>query len=245
MADGNYNGGQQQSTRDYHAIGDFRQALTAPPQPTATKQPRLSVYFHKNKVFMDARTNVPADMNTQERGIIRCEMDPPIFFTFLAAFERVIVSKEPVAERIKILRPDYRKQNGGNPVLDTTVLFGRDKDGVVFLSLLSWNKERPMIKFPFHPGKFAEFVGRDGNPASDVDVSNDVAMGYLKQWQQLVPMYMFHRYVAEQFDRTQQRGGQNGQQSENNQQNNQQSGGDMRTDARSSTTDQGWENIPF
>lgn len=220
------------STRDYHALGDFREALVGEIQPTATKPPRLSVYFHKNKVVMEVRTNVPADQNTTERGVIRAELDPPTFFLFLTAFERVINSNErPVAERINLKRPDFRKTNGGQPVLDSKVVFGRDKDGIVFMSVVSWNKERPMIMFHFHPNRFVEYVNKDGTTANAVDVSVDYAKAKLAQWRQLVPIYMYHRYVAEQFNKPQ-------QQSQSQ---------DMRTEARVENNDQSsnWDNLPF
>ena len=246
MADGNYNGGGQQSTRDYHALGDFRKALTAPPQPTAVKQPRLSVHYHKNKIILEARTNVPADMNTTERGVIRAEMEDTTYFAFLAAFDRIIASREPGTERIRILRPDFRKVNNGNPVLDCTVVFGRDKDGIVFLSLLSWNKERPMIKFPFHPGRFSEFFNNDGTPMSDADLSDRVAAGYLRLWTNLVPHYVYNRYVAESYDKGNKNGGSGGGQSYNgNRNDSQRSGGDMRTESKPDTDDGNWDGIPF
>jgi hypothetical protein len=108
-----------QSTRDRHAMGDFREHLVVDPQPTATKSPRLSAYYHKNKFVIEIKTNVPADMNGRERGIVRAELDPHVFYTFIDAFEKLIQENKPsYAKRIRIKRPDFQKTNGGEPVTE-------------------------------------------------------------------------------------------------------------------------------
>lgn len=239
MADGNNFGGNQ-PTRDRHALGDFRAHLVAEVQPTATKAPRLSVYYHKNRVVVEVRTNVPADMNGRERGIIRAELDPATFFAFLAGLRRVI--ERPTGdgrpEHIKIKRPDFNKSNGGEPVVDSQIVYGKNQEGVVFMSLLSYNKERPRIMFPFHPGKWVEFVGQDGTPKSAAEVSEVYALGKLAEWENLVPHYLYDRFVAETFERGGQRGG-GGQPSGGGS-----GGGDMRTEARKEEAPN-WDDLPF
>lgn len=260
MADGsNFSGNQP--TRDRHAIGDYRAHLLAEVQPGAEKQPRLSIHYHKNKLTLEVRTNVPSDMNGRERGIIRGEMDPHIFFSFLKAFHSLI--KSPPTEkpmRLNLKRPDFQKNNGGEPVTECQVVFGRNNEGVVFMSLLSMNKERPRIMFPFHPGKWAEFIGTDGSPLSAAQASEFIALGYLEEWEEIVPHYVYDRYVAESFDKPgngggggnyqraggnyQQRGGGGG--GGNYQQRQPASGGgeDMRTEARQPESND-WDALPF
>lgn len=264
MADGNnYGGNQNQTTRDRHALGDFRAHLLADVQPGAMKQPRLSVYYHKNKMVMEVRTNVPSDMDGRERGVIRAEMDPTTFFCFLAMLAETI--KNPPAPRpegIKVLRPDFQKNNGGEPVMEAQIVVGKNAEGVVYMSLLSANKDRPRIMFPFHPGKFVQFIGNDGNPKTNAQISEVYANAKLIEWEGLVPQYLYDRFVAEEFKRDGQQGGQGGggggyqrgggggggyqQRNNNNNQggSNNSGGGDMRTEARAEET-QSWDNLPF
>lgn len=264
MADGNnYGGNANQTTRDRHAIGDFRAHLLAEVQPTATKQPRLSVYYHKNKMVMEVRTNVPSDMDGRERGVIRVEMDSPTFFCFLKMLADTIAA--PPAQRpeaIKILRPDFQKNNGGEPVMEGQVVVGKNPEGVVFMSLLSANKDRPRIMFPFHPGKFVQFIGNDGQPKTNAQISEVYANAKLMEWEGLVPQYIYDRYVAEEFKRDGQQGGGGqgggggggyqqrqgggggGYQQRSNNGGGGGGGGDMRTEAKVEET-QSWDNLPF
>lgn len=247
MADGNFGGNNNQPTRDRHAIGHYASHLLAEVQPTATKQPRLSVYYHKNKLSIEVRTNVPADMNGRERGIIRAELEPPAFFTLLAALKRIIDNpNNDVRQSMKVKRPDFQKNNGGEPVMDCQVVYGKDKNGVVFISLLSANKERPRIMFPFHPGKWVEFVGQDGSPISDAELSLIYAEGKLTEWEEMAPKYMYDRFVQEEFG--DKRGGGNqgggGGQQYGQRQNYGGGGGDMRTESKPVETET-WENLPF
>jgi hypothetical protein len=222
-----------QSTRDRHAMGDFREHLVVDPQPTATKSPRLSAYYHKNKFVIEIKTNVPADMNGRERGIVRAELDPHVFYTFIDAFEKLIQENKPsYAKRIRIKRPDFQKTNGGEPVTDAQLVFGRDKDGVAYIAVLPWNKERPAIQFIFHPGRWLEFVNNDGTPLTPAEVSTDLAIGRLREWSQLAAHYMYNRFVPEEFTP---RGA-------GNQPN---GGGDMRTEQKADPTQASWDNLPF
>lgn len=200
----------QQSTRDRHALGDFRSHLVTEPLAGATKQPRLSLYYHRNKVVIEVRTNLPADMNGKDRGVIRAELEPHIFFSFLSLLQRVI--HQPPAQRpesIRIKRPDFNKSNGGEPVTEATLVVGKTQDGIVYMSLLSYNKERPKIMFPFLPGKWVEFVGNDGQPKSKAEISEIFAAGLLREWESLVPHYLYNRYVAESYEKSDAKSGGN------------------------------------
>lgn len=258
MADNYQNNGQ--STRDRHAIGDYQSHLIGEPVAGATKPPRLSVYYHKNKFSIEVRTNLP---NDRDNGIIRAELPPPVFYAFIEMVNRAISgenSDRPNSIRIK--RPDFKKTNNGEPVVDAKLAVGKDKNGVVFMAVLSWNKERPAIMFPFGPGKMFDFIKPDGSPWSQQEVSEVVAAGYAKEWAALAPHYMYNRYVAEEFNR----GGNNNNGGNNNYRNNNNSGnnnggnnnyqnrnndnssnGDMRSDPRTASADDGsWgDQLPF
>lgn len=246
MSDGNNFQGNG-TPRDRHAIGDVRLHLTAEPQAGGTKSPRLSIYYHKNKVSIEVRTNVPSDMDGQERGIIRAEIDPHVFFMFLSALRGAAdgaPGERP--ERIRIKRPDFQKRNNGEPVLECTLVFGKDQEGVVYISVLSWKKDRPAIRFPFAIDKFIELVKADGSPWSKADASVELARGYCKLWEQLIPQYMFNRYKQEEF-KPRNGGGGGGGGGYNGGGYNRQGGGggDMRTDAKPPENDWNTDDLPF
>lgn len=212
MSEGNSYQNNNQPTRDRHAIGDFRLHLTAEPQQGGTKSPRLSIYYHRNKVSIEVRTNVPSDMNGREHGIIRAELDPQMFFVFMNMLQKAVDSPtgSERPERIRIKRPDFQKRNNGEPVLDSQLAFGKDQEGVVYMSVLSWNKERPAIRFPFTVDKMIELTKADGSPWSKAEASVVLAQGYLDLWGRLIPIYMYERFKPEEFKGGNNNGGNRG-----------------------------------
>lgn len=231
--------------RDRHAIGDFRVHLTADPQQGSTKQPRFSVHYHKNKIALEVRTNVPADMNRREHGIIRAELQPQVFFMFLGLLQKAVdgpVGERP--ERMVLKRPDFQKRNNGDPVVEARLAFGKTQEGVVFISVLSPDKERPAIQFKFLPDKFVEAVKGDGSPWGDAELSVALANGYLQMWRQLLPFYVYHRYEPEEFKGN---GGGNGNNGGGNGGYNNGGGNrDMRTEPRNQDNGQwGTDDFPF
>jgi len=261
MSDGNNFQGNG-TPRDRHAIGDVRLHLTAEPQQGGTKSPRLSIYYHKNKVSIEVRTNVQSDMDGQERGIIRAEIDPHMFFLFLSVLRKTIDGPNGERpERIRIKRPDFQKRNNGEPVLESTIAVGKDADGVVYISVLSWKKDRPAIRFPFAIDKFIELVKADGSPWGKAEASVELARGYCNLWEQLIPQYMFNRYKQEEFKPRDggggynrggggggggyNRGGGNYGGGQSNQGGGQGGGGDMRTEAKPAASDWNDDDLPF
>lgn len=235
MADFNQNQttSKPMSTRNRRASGDYGMTLTADPLPGSTRRPSLCVYYHDNKICMEVRTNQPADMQGREYGLIRAEMHPPLFMVFLEAMKKVI--DEPGHEnlnRLRLFRPDFRKTNNGEPVLDTQVAFGKGTDGVIYLSVISSNKERPAIKFPFALDKWSELWSHQKQPFDPAEFSKLYAQGYLALWSNLMSQAMHSYYAPKEFKKP-------GQPPSGN-------GNDMRTESKPATdTWAGVDDLPF
>lgn len=241
MTDSNAPQGRFASTRNRRSTGDFKMYLTAEPLSGSTRRPSLCLYYHSNMMVIEVRTNLPSDQEGRDHGLIRAELDPPMFMVFINAMEKVL--QEPPTEslhRLRVFRPDFRKVNNGEPVLDSTVAFGKGADGVVYLSVLSSNKERPAIKFPFTYPKWYELWNDQRKPWDPGAFSQIFCKGYLDIWRQLMLQSMHDHYAPKEFKRPDQSGqGQSGQQPSSR------GGNDMRTDKPTTDTWAGVDDLPF
>lgn len=237
MADYNSQSSNKYPPRNKRATGDFALYLKAEtPLPGAVRQPSLCVYYHGNNVVVEVRTNQPSDMEGRDRGLIRAELAPHLFMLWVEAMHEVL--KAPPTEgmhRLKLLRPDFRKVNDGKPVLDCQIAFGKSSDGVINISVLSSNRERPAIKFPILPTS-KQIILHDANnkPYEPGPLSQMLTRAYLSVWTDLMKLCMHDHYAPKEFKRP-------GSESSNSN-----SGSDMRTEQKpTADTWAGVDDLPF
>ncbi len=111
-------------------------------------------------------TNNPSD---NARTPINAAMNPETFEIFLNEFERVITSEK--SEKVKIdCFKGVRDQEGKviDKVLDSELWFGKDDDGIVFISVISG--ERPKIKFEFNISDYHK-IHRSTGPITKKEAS--------------------------------------------------------------------------
>lgn len=159
--------------------------LSAPPQTGSDKRPSLAVIVNKNKIRFDVYTNVP---NDKGNGNIRADLAPEQFFLFLDAFERVI--NAPGEDGYVMDIQDYLwtgQKRSDTPVTKTKLMVRKDKNGVMFISLLSYDSERPRIKFNFTVPWKTQLV-RNGQEVTEAEISVMVARAYHKTLSSLVPV---------------------------------------------------------
>jgi len=119
--------------------------------------PRISVY-----------TNDPNDKVSY--GIIPCPMNPETFLIFINLFEKVIKGENNNKYKIDCFTA-YKDNEGKrqDPILLSELWFGKDENGIVWISALALN--RPKIRFNFAISDFHRFYKADGNPLNESESS--------------------------------------------------------------------------
>ena len=169
-------------------LNEYRLSLKAPIEEKlgGTKEPglRLSVLYNNPRI--DVFTGIP---NDKEYGVIKAPMDPLTFFTFLERFKEIIEGEND--QTFKIL--NYTGMPSNKTVVSTTIA-GKDKDGIVWLSVIA--EGRPRIKFKVLPSNYHIFKDKDGNDLDLSKVSYYTAKGWVNQFGSLVPNVMNSFYEA-------------------------------------------------
>lgn len=181
--------------------------LSAAKLKDGEQRPSLAFYTAKNGVRIDVYTNVPGD---KKNGNIRADLNPTEFFVFLAGFKSVLDKKEEAKFNINIKEFVWSQgQKSKEPLLDTRLMVARDKDGLVYLSLLSYDNDRPKIKFIFEtPWKKEILI--NGKEATAAELSEIVAKGFHDALASLAPVVMANVYKEPEKKEEKGSGGNNG-----------------------------------
>lgn len=151
--------------------------LYAPCTSAPGKVSALSWSLVKNCPRISIYTNDPAD-NSKDTGYgkITANMSPLAFFAFLELIEKAIVAKETFIDKIENLGYSFfGGKRSENPVVLSETVVGRDKDGVVWMSVIIPNSNRPRIKFPFGLDTYQVLKHGDGSEFTLSEASTIVA----------------------------------------------------------------------
>lgn len=128
--------------------------------------PRITVY-----------TNNPKD--TLNYGMINAPMNPETFFAFLNELEDMANGPNGVKGNLACYTRFKNPEGGyGEKTLLSNLLFGKDDEGMIWLSVISGT--RPKIKFEFTISDFHEFTFSDGRPVDKASSSKRQLLGLLK-----------------------------------------------------------------
>lgn len=149
-------------------------------------QPRAIVY-----------TNVEGD---KQDGKIEAAMDA---FTFQAIMEAIriyadggMVDDKPI---VGITCSGFLWTGNGKsekPMVLSTVFVGRNRDGVVVLSVQSSDKSRPKLSFKLHPTEWHGGVDQTGQPLSSQAISRLYAKGYANLVEGIVEQLLVNEHVS-------------------------------------------------
>lgn len=152
-----------------------------------TNQPRITVY-----------TNCPNDQQGWHKGKIEAKLDAPTFFAFLQMLQNVIDA--PLDTKMKIENKNFIFPGGKrseSPVHVSDLWCGKDKDGVIWISVtaVGKDKDRPRIKFPIiNPSEFHNLHHGDGTQFTQEECSKLYATGYLGMLRQVMAMLLVVEY---------------------------------------------------
>lgn len=196
----------QAPPRKKNALDEYKLRLSGKPQQGATKPPSLAFSVVKNMPHIDVYTNVP---NDKDNGRIKANMDAPTFFALLQLLDQAINSEGPVKFKIENKNFVWPKgERSKEPVTISTTVVGKGSDGRVFISVVAYDKSRPIIPFYFGPSSYHNIIDGEGNPMAEGEVSKAYARGYLRLLYNLVPSVLTAEYVEP--EPRQQNGGGNG-----------------------------------
>jgi len=165
------------------------------------KKATLAVGFVSNNPRLVVYTNVVADATERNKGgQILASLDSVAFEGFLSLIEKAIHTKEAWADCFETRNYIFPKgQRSEKPVTQATVYVGREEDGEIWVSVCSFDKERPRIKFPFGPATdnkgeaFFSYKHKDGTPYS----KGELSALYAKSWVALIRQLVAQIHVTE------------------------------------------------
>ena len=178
-----------------NALNNEKLTMWAPSPNAPGRNARLEYSLMENCPRITVFTGDPSESSKENNfGKIYGAMDPQSFYIFMTLLEQAANSKEEF--KTKIENKGYTFFGGKRsetPVVLSETIVGRDKDGIVWMSVVSPN--RPRIKFPFSISEFHTIVRGDGSQPTAPEISSMVAKATVKILQSLYPLVMSKEYV--------------------------------------------------
>jgi len=187
MADGN-----QPNRARATALQAYDLKLTTAPTDGATRNPSLGFQVRKNNPQIVVRTQVP---NDKEFGKITAQMTAPDLHALAALIERVANGPAGKKEVMKNLARRFINGKRSDPMPDTLIHVGKDEKGVVWIAVQSWDKSRPLIRFPFGPTEMTQLLHEDGTNWGLDEVSQVYATGWVTIIRSIVSHVVVNEYV--------------------------------------------------
>ncbi len=164
------------------------------------RKPKLSWAIRDGNPRVSVFTNDPND--TTNKGIITAPMDPITFMDLLDMLKKVAHSA-PDSDPVYLdCRTSARDENGkptGDIVPLSQVWMGKDKDGIVWISVFA--DGRPRIKFPFTMSPYHGIYKSNGTSLTPAEGSVLTAMSTAAVLDKIYGMYFentcLNRYVPQ------------------------------------------------
>lgn len=177
------------------ALDNRKLSLFAPCPSAPGKTASLSWRLVSNNPRITVYTNDPADMTEKNgNGLIAAALDAPIFFMLMRLMYNIIDAAPGTKEKIEnknFIFPGGKRSE--KPVVVSEIIVGKDDDGVVFISVVAYDKQRPRIKFELLPSEFHSLYHQNGQQFTKGEASALYARGYI----QCLEGLMSHLLVTE------------------------------------------------
>lgn len=164
------------------ALSNSKLGLSAPCPTAKGKYSVLKWDLERNNPRIIVRTNDPAEMNREHNfGQILAPMGAPEFFAFLEFLKMATNSSEEMKNRIENWNQDYVDgKRTVEPIHISDTWIGKDKEGCVFISVVSKKEDRPVIKFITAPAddRWHKFYHSDGTQYTRAEASVIYAKSY-------------------------------------------------------------------
>lgn len=163
-----------------NALDNRKLALFAPCPAKPEVKSSLMWMLVANNPRMVVWTNDPNDTGKSNGfGKITANLDMPVFVTYLQMLSDIIEHDGEIRQSIDCLNYTFfTGKRSEKPELVSTIWVGKDKDGIIWTSLVA--KNRPKIKFTFGNNDFHHYMNGDGSPMAASVVSQLFAKAYVK-----------------------------------------------------------------
>ncbi len=187
----------EKSEKAKNALNNSKLSLSAPCPGVGGKYSQLKFDIYQNNPRIVVRTNDPSEM-TREKNFsqIVAAMDAPNFYAFLELLKTAYESTVETKNRIENWNYDFVEgQRSKEPIHLSDTWVGKDKDGCVFISVVSKKEDRPVIKFITVPGdnRWHKFYHSDGTQYTMAESSVILA----RSWYNLLSGLMSNIIVKE------------------------------------------------
>ncbi len=164
------------------ALDNRKLSLSAPCPSAPGKRSSLSWRLVSNNPRITVYTNDPADMTEKnQNGLIAAALDAPVFFTLMQMLYKIVDGPNNVKEKIEnknYIFPAGKRSE--KPLVVSEIIIGKDEEGVVFISVVAYDKSRPRIKFELLPNEFHALYHQNGQQFTKEEASKLYAVGYLR-----------------------------------------------------------------
>lgn len=178
-----------------NALDNRKLSMSTPTPGNQGKWSSLQWGLYANNPRITVYTNDPNDSGPDKGyGKITANLDLPVFFAFLSQLDQII--NGPDDNKVGIENKNYIFPGGKKsekPVVVSTLWFGKDKEGIVWMSIVA--RDRPKIQFKFGPSDFHHFQKGDGTPFTAGECSQLFAKGYIRILEEMVPTLAVANYV--------------------------------------------------
>lgn len=164
--------------------------LTAPPPEGAKRPAKLQVRTWNNKVSLTAFTGVE---NAPRKGIVGLNLYPLMFMQVLNGLEEIARSEYIPDQAVKHAITVYDNGSSNKKEIGK-VTYGRNKNGVCFISVTVADPESPKVVFPIR-NAFNYQV--EGENLSNADASRLATLGWVDLYRNTIPQYLVDNYVDE------------------------------------------------
>ena len=178
--------------REKNMLDDRRIGLSAPTPGVKGKWANLNWGYFGNLARLTCWTNDPEDQKKK----IDVKMPPLDFCKFLVLLEMAIDLPDTGEDKFWMEVKDYSwygKERSKEVEIQGTLYVGK-KDGQVWMSLISKDRNQPKIKFPFGNTMYNALYGSNGDALSDAVTSVIVAKANLMLLKQAVPGLAIKEY---------------------------------------------------
>lgn len=141
------------------------------PLDGAQYPPSLGVSMVQNQPRIEIFTGTKQD---GKNLVLRAKFDTDNFYSVLAALGELVDGDNDTMIKVANLQgPPH------NLFKDSTLVFGKDAEGVMFMSVMK--KNAPNIKIKLLPSKYHNWTERDGAAMSEARVSRYFTKGWIKR----------------------------------------------------------------
>lgn len=165
--------------RKKNALDNYAFRISAPVEGEQGKWSSLVWALSGNNLTIKVYTGASSDQGNNN-GLIQAKLEGIHFFAFLEMIKEAIESKEEYKNKIEFSNYIYPGgKRSDKPVTLTTVYVGRNKEGLIWVSIIdNLKKERPRIQFPFGGGRNYKFKHADSSDYLPAETSQLIAKAF-------------------------------------------------------------------